>query len=62
MWPDADRNLYQRFDIEGNGDGKQETISENEGENRSCEFTTTFDPLLYTEPVRIVNDRRDSPP
>ena len=56
------RKLHQRSDIIGNSDARQETISEYEERYRPWEFTATFDPLLHTDLVRIVNDRREVSP
>ena len=42
-----------------NCNGKQETIPENEEKYVLWEFTATFDHLLHTELVRIVNDHSE---
>ena len=56
-WPDVDARLYQRIDIEGNSDARQENTFENEEKFRPWKFTATFDPSIHKELVRVVDER-----
>ena len=58
MWPDVDERLYQRLDIEGNSDARQENTFGNEEKFMTWKFTAIFDPSLHKELVKIVDERR----